>query len=125
MKNPAPSALPAVLRIYGHLSVYGQAPDTCQVRYVGYPLLLSPCETQILLRLLDAPERDRGCVEVCELEACLSGYDAVPDGESEDDNRPSEARTFIRRINRKAREIGGRDLIVRDRHRGYRLNPHM
>ncbi len=105
---------PDACLIADQLCVWGRGTEECRIQYLGYPLLLSPTERHILLCLLSAMEDGRIGADAA---ALLPG--AAETGSS------AEVSVYIRRINRKARDIGGRDLIVRDRHRGYRLNPRM
>ncbi len=118
---PAPS--PDFCMIVDHLCVWGEAaPDPtgrCRVDYLGYPLCLSPDEQCILLALCRAAEDGRVGMDATALAAAV---ETAATAETAD---TAAVAVYIKRINGKAREIGGRDLIVRDRHRGWRLNGYM
>ncbi len=144
---------PDACTVYGQLCVWARDTATPQVSYLGYPLLLSPAERRLLLCLLRAVETGQVAASVetlsaalCEAEGpmpaasdtdadpfpwCAEDVDEVgPDDAPESVGREtvpdaSEVLIYVKRINRKAREIGGRYLIIRDRHKGYRLNPRM
>ncbi len=120
-RHPAPEAAgPDSCLILDQLCVWDRDFADCRIQYLGYPLLLSPAERCILLCLLSAMEAGRIGVDTDGLSAALPTPDTAAT-----DAPPSAVSVYIRRINRKARDIGGRDLIVRDRHRGWRLNPRM
>lgn len=110
---------------YGHLRIDQDG----RVTYVGYSLPVSPLETNLLRRLILHAQEAPGCY--------LSGASLAeslgrPPAESVPGMRPPRAcmtvgqlSVHIGRINRKARMIGGRDLILCKRYRGYRLNLYM
>ncbi len=105
---------------FEHLVILGRHPGVGGVSYLGYPLRLSPSEYRILLCLVDALSNgDRGVGT----ERLLTALDSEEASETSID--ATQVAVYIRRINQKAAGIGGRKLIVRDRHLGYRLNPYM
>ena len=95
----------------GHLSVTEEEGTAPRILYLGYALLLSPAEAEILLTVLKA---EGGEAPSAFALASLIG--------SED---PEEVSVLVNRINRKARAIGGRKLIVGVSHKGYRVDPYM
>lgn len=103
VSKPAP---PETCLMVDELCIWGTDPDTCSVSYMGYPLLLSPAETRLLLALVSA---------------ATDGISSVGGGDEAD----AAVRMCVKRINDKARDVSGREIVVRDRRGGYRLNPHM
>ncbi len=102
-RHPTPKTEPpAVCTVLDELCIAGTDPANCTVTYMGYPLLLSPAETRLLLALL-----------------------ARSQGEPDSDPSNPSVRMCVKRINDKTREIGGRDLVVRGRGGAYRVNPQM
>ncbi len=112
----------AVCITVSHLQWFGDGPTTAEVIYLGYPLHLSVAERRILFCLLHALGEGRTCVSTEELEAALADGKTASAG---DRASASGIGVYLARINDKARDIGDRDLILRDRHRGYRLNLYM
>ncbi len=111
--------------ILDQLCVWGTDPAADgRIDYLGYPLLLSPAERLVLLCFLRAAEAGLASVDADILTDALTKAGDIPD-ESADAPSTSAVSVYIGRINRKARDIGGRNLILHDRRRGYRLNPYM
>ena len=86
------------------LSIAGRDPETCSVTLLGYPLLLSPAEARILWQTV------------------LLVADPLGDSPAATD---ATVRSAVKRINEKARSLGGRDLLLADGRGSYRLNPYM
>lgn len=85
-----------------------------EVVYVGYPLSLSPTEGQIVETLLSAAAQgkdDYTPVEILQKAGHLTGQAASA----------AQVSVLVNRINRKAREIGGRPLIECRRRCGFRI----
>ncbi len=113
-------------------STAGTAPA---VYFLGYPLRLSPLELRILQRLAEHFQVEQlTFVTTATLRAVCAH--ATPSEEfplrGEDDPplppTPCSAQQIaglVRRINKKATAIGGRNLIEGRSHHGYRLNRYM
>ena len=83
--------------------------DETEYLLMGYPLILSDCEQDILRAVLRArPES----VPACKL--------AEEFGSSE-----GQISVQIHRINQKAKSISGRNLIIGISHHGFSINPYM
>ncbi len=104
--------------------------DTGDVLYVGYMLPLSPTQVEIL-RLLQAhaAEVPDGYLS---REAIRHALQPSTDTHDPEDSTPttrqmSDAQLSVQigRINRRARAVGGRELILCKRFVGYRLNPYL
>ncbi|MBO5510677.1 MAG: hypothetical protein J6B24_02995 [Clostridia bacterium] len=95
----------------GHLSVTEEEGATPRILYLGYSLLLSPAETELLLANLRA--------EGGEAPSALALAEIIGSENAE------EISVLVNRVNRKALAIGGRKLIVGVSHRGYRMNPYL
>ena len=76
---------------------------------MGYPLLLSECEGQILDTVLKAYPGSVHAAELAEQFGSTEGQISVQ----------------IHRINVKAKSISGRKLIIGVSHHGFHINPHM
>ena len=115
-----------------------------RLTYLGYPLRLSPDESRLLriLQTLDPQRADdqgyfavdtvldamRAAAEEAypltdeERFTILFGHDYVCPSAP---YSPEQIANVASRVNRKAKAIGGRPLILGRSHHGYRINPHM
>ncbi len=123
LHNTEPAALATCMTV-SHLQWLGDDPATAEVIYLGYPLLLSASERRILFCFLHALDEGEPCVSSEVLAAALPASDRASTEDATAD-RAAQVHVYLRRINQKAEDIGGRKLILRDRHRGYRLNLNM
>lgn len=118
------------------------------LRYLGYPLHLSPGELRLLHILMEVDPTqtdDQGYVSVDYVQKAMDSFAQETDPLTEEEilaiffgpqsevtppKKASEPTTapvavVIERINRKASAIGGRKLIQGKSHHGYRINPYM
>ncbi len=132
---------------YGHLTVENTESGAARLRYLGYPLRLSPGELRLLCILgeVDPDQTDsEGFISVDLLCKLMNESDKAADALTEEEilaiffgshdpapqKRTAEltaatAAAVIERINRKASAISGRKLIQGKSHHGYRINPYM
>ncbi|MBQ8207787.1 MAG: winged helix-turn-helix transcriptional regulator [Clostridia bacterium] len=98
-------------RNYKHLRLGN---DRHSALYLGYPLELSPAEYRILLYLCGCGDKTVSVDNI--LGSCFAeSYRMVE----------TNIRSHISDINRKAKALGGRRLILSVRGEGYRLNRYM
>lgn len=131
----------------GKLSIEATENGVEKLRYLGYPLHLSPGELRLLRTLeeADPTQTDKeGFASpnlLCKLmnESAKAANTLTEDEVlsiffgPRDSAPPKQATEFtaatlaavIERINRKASAIGGRKLIQGKSHHGYRINPYM
>ena len=76
---------------------------------MGYPLILSECERDILRAVLRVHPESVSASSLAEEFGSSEGQISVQ----------------IHRINQKAKSISGRKLIIGISHHGFRINPHM
>lgn len=131
---------------YLHLSALvtdAEANPAAQVhfRYLGYPLFLSPTEGRLLLALLqytrththdgipsNPSEEESSSAHPVYLSPALWGNTGRPEkspGHPDVALPPSQIAIYVGRINRKAKAIGCRPLILSHKGKGYCLNPYM
>ncbi len=105
----------------GHLQIMTDTVDGADsvicITYLGYSLLLSAGERCILEHLIRAMSKGQDNVSGTELGAHLPGLAS--------DSTAAKVSVCVSRINKKALEIGGRQLILHNTSAGYRLNPFM
>lgn len=93
---------------------------------LGYPLLVSEHEYRILRALiLQAVREEDPYVPADTLAVACASPDLSEPVPPEKAVSPEQLAVHILRINRKAKAIGGRALILSRRKQGYRLNPFM
>ena len=112
--------------------------------YLGYPLRLSPDESRLLRVLLipdGHPTDAQGYRSVSTVLAALRASTTAEHPLTDEERlaiffgqdsvcpdmpySPGQIANLVCRINRKARAIGGRPLILGKSHHGYRVNPYM
>ncbi len=108
--------IPASTLSVGQLCLRGEEED---ITYLGYPLLLSPDERRLLAHLCSAVAGRENYA------ALHTPTDTLRAALADDPAAPPSAdhiSVLVARINRKARDIGGRRLIIGAHHKGYCLN---
>ena len=120
---------------------------TVRLRYLGYPLHLSPSELRLLRILMevdpaqtdsqgyasvdyvqkamDSSVKDTPLTEEELLAIFFGPQSEVPPPKKASETATAPVAVVIERINRKASAIGGRKLIQGKNHHGYRINPYM
>lgn len=120
---------------------------TVRLRYLGYPLHLSPGELRLLRILMavdPAQTDDQGYASVDYVQKAMDSFvkdtplteeeilaiffgpqSEVPPPKKASETATAPVAVVIERINRKASAIGGRKLIQGKSHHGYRINPYM
>ncbi len=116
----------------GKASISEDSTEPSNYCYMGYPMMLSPIETQIVQVLLTytrtASELSSGSLSpylpVSTL-ITLCGKHHADSEKAADLMTAGQLAVHVRRINQKALDTGGRRLILSHKHDGYRLNPYM
>lgn len=108
--------MPSSNLLWNHLSLAEREDAPPQVMLLGYSLPLSPSEAVILRTCMMAETAQTPSISAKALAQVLS-----PEGRVSGD----QVSVLVNRINRKARAVSGRKLILGVSHHGFRVNPYL